>query len=331
MRITQNTIYTPYERTLNDIQQRKYNDQMKISSGNAVQSLSDDPTSVVNSKQLTSIIDRNVKYQNNIDTAVQEIQASSDQIDAMGNSLADLRQIAVEATSTGNYPTLYSLGDSVKGILQDLVKNASTDFNGQYLFSGTLTTASSIATTSRSQNTDPFEITTQRASSDNPSGLKVVFKGNNEDREINSGDHSTEQINAKASDIFGGDGDDLFSAVVNLYNVITYNSDGTTRTENSPFTSDDMTKLNDAQSKIATLADQMNQAGAKLGSKLNRFQSISDQITQTNTKLKDFRSTQQDTDMAQASIDLAKDDNALQYALKVGSYISQQSLFDFLQ
>ncbi|HPI19970.1 MAG TPA: hypothetical protein PKY56_06320, partial [Candidatus Kapabacteria bacterium] len=69
---------------------------------------------------------------------------------------------------------------------------------------------------------------------------------------------------------------------------------------------------------------------ARNGSRINRLGAISLQMTEENTRLKEYRSLQADTDVASSAIKLSQDETALNYALQVGSRLIQQTLFDFL-
>ena len=64
---------------------------------------------------------------------------------------------------------------------------------------------------------------------------------------------------------------------------------------------------------------------------LNRIVNLRDQLTDENIRLKDYRSIREDADVAEAALNLRREETALQYALQVGARINQTSLFDFLR
>ncbi len=330
MRISNNLLWTTYESNLQQIQNRKLSIEEKVTTGKDVNSLSDSPKKVVNIKQLTNKINRNESYQNTIDDAIGEMTVVSEDLESLYNDMEEIRQIAIESTLTGNSSNLKTLGTYVKGLLDDVVSKANSDFNGRFVFAGTITTADGITVTPPATDTQPFELVQGTVTTDNPSGLEVVFKGNNKDRAINKDDTSTEVVNTTAADIFGGTGNEIFSTIISLYNKLSYNDDGTERTSADGFSREDMEEVDGMQTKIQEQVEAINNAAAVIGSKMNRLTTVKDQISTENTRLKEYRSMDEDTDYAQAAIDLARESNALQYTLQIGTDISGLTLFDYL-
>ncbi|HPO64123.1 MAG TPA: hypothetical protein PK762_13675 [Candidatus Kapabacteria bacterium] len=330
MRVTQNSGSSSYLRTLEDIQYSKNQTEKRLYTGNDLLSLSDDPKRLIISKQVTTLIDRNKTFNNNIESGLSELRATSDVIDAITGNIDTMKQLAIDATTTGNSTSLSSLAVYVKGLLNDIIGNANSEFSGKYLFSGTKTTADSINPVEDMNNRYPFELVQGDATEDNPSGLKVIFKGNFEEKVINKNSTSTEVINTNAKEVFGENGTEVFEQIISLYNTLAYNSDGTLRGDNTTFTQEDFNRLNIANQKISQLQDKMYNVSARNGSRINRLGAISLQMTEENTRLKEYRSLQADTDVASSAIKLSQDETALNYALQVGSRLIQQTLFDFL-
>lgn len=330
MRVTLKSQFNPYLRNLQDIETRKYQNEVRISTGNDIINLSDSPERVYDIKKIDAAIERNKNYQSIVNNALAELRAVSDTVESVSNDLQNLRQAAIDATQVGNSDHLPSLGVYVKGMLEDLVKKANSDQNGKFLFSGTKTTSDSLTKTPPATNDMPFEIVEGSPTADNPSGLSVVFKGNTNARIINKDDTSTEQINVPASSIFGNGSTEVFDNIIKLYNVLTYNADGTARGKNDNLTNEDFSKINGYQQGIANINEQVFNTSSIVGQKLNRLQAISDQMTEEGTRLSEFRSVKSDTDVAKTSINLQLDTSALQYSLKVGAQVLQNSLFDYL-
>lgn len=331
MRVTQNSTTLNYLRNLNDVQSRINEDQIKISTGQDILNISDAPDRFVNAKQLTDYINRNSVYQSTIQTSLNEMQSVDSQLSSISDTLTQIRNSAIDSTSTSNNANEAEIASTIKGSLQDLVNDANLEFNGQFVFSGTKTTEASMSPpTSPAANSMPFELVQGTASDSNPSGLSVVFKGNMNDRSVSTNANTKDVINIKADEMFGAQGTDLFNNIIGLYNTLAYKSDGTARTSTDALTQDDLTKINDYQKQISTYTDNVNNASAKNGTRINRFTAINDQLTSENTRLDSFRSQLQDTDIAKTSIDLTKESTALQYSLQVGTHLINQTLFDFL-
>ena len=163
--------------------------------------------------------------------------------------------MAIDATQTGNMGNLDALAVDIKGYLQDYVRQANTDYKGKYLFSGTLTNQESISKTGLGTNGMPFELVKGAATTDNPSGYTVVFKGNYETRSVNKDSTSTEVINTTADKVFGNNGNEAFDAIIGLYNTLAYNEDGTERSKDNPVTITDTANLNKYQQILGNFSD----------------------------------------------------------------------------
>lgn len=324
MRISNNTIFNPFQRNLEDIQTRKFEEEIRLTSGQRIINVSDDPKALVNIKQLTTMINRNEVYQNNIETALGEMRMIDEQIYSIQDNLQEVRQRAIEADQTGNAGALPSLAEYIKGLLEDLVRDANLDFNGHYVFSGTLTNDESLG------GTPPFEIIEGESTEDNPSGLSVVFHGNNKDRKINKDENTQEVINTKAVDLFGENGTKVFEPIIDLYNLLQYSSDGGEREPSEVLNKDESALLSGYQAAIADQVYYLNNTAGKNGAGMNRLTAIQSQLENENLRLKDYRSVEEDTDYAETTLNLKKDEIALQYTLQIGGKLMQNSLFDFI-
>jgi flagellar hook-associated protein 3 FlgL len=331
MRITSNLAYNSFLKELDDIQGRKLKAETQLNTGRAMTNLSDDPKKLINVKNLSSIINRNDVYQSNLGAAVSELSVIDEQLRSMGDKIDQIKQNGIDATNVGNHGNLPPLATYVKGLMEDLVKDANQDFNGHYVYSGTLTTTDSIASQSANGNPFPFEIIEGAATANNPSGLQVVFKGNNKDRAIHKDAHTTEVINVKANEIFGENGSGLFDSIIKMYNLMMYNGNGEKRSTTETFSVDDEKKMSQYFQELSQYQDMINRAAANNGTRYLRLTSVGDQISSENLLLKEYRSGQEDTDVAKTTIALKREETALQYSLQVGSKMMQLSLFDFLR
>lgn len=330
MRVTNNSSFGPFQRNLEEIQARKVLNELRVASGKNIQNLSEDPVAVVEVKRLSAIIEQNKNYTDNLDLALRELYTVDEYVRQISDLLQSIRQITIDATSTGNSASTSGIAYSVKGFLESIVKDANVDFNGHFLFSGTATTPSSLDKSEAGDN-NPFELIKTAPNQDNFSGYKVVYKGNDEDRIMNIDKQSTEVINVQAKEMFGSGDSDVFESIIGIYNVLAYKSDGTQRGRLDFLSKVDMDNLNELQQKLGAAYAVMNNAASRNGTKITRFEAMNTQFVEENIRLKDLRSIKEDTDFAKAIMDLQRDQTALQYALQVGSRLIQNSLFDFLR
>lgn len=329
MRVTFNSPIKPYLNNLENIQNRKINEEMRISTGNRIQSLADDPSNLVDSKQLNSKIEKNNTFINNINESLNEMKLASESIDFFSNSMQKIRDLSIDSTQIGVQGNTVNMAVYIKGILDDMVKEANKDLNGKFLFSGTKTLANSIDNTPPSTNNQPYELIEGEKTSENPSGLQVIFKGNNNDRTMNKDNYSTEVINVSSNKLFGNNLEALQS-VIGLYNLLYYKSDGIARTKDDYLSSDDFQKLNNYQKVIADNVNSLNVVNSDFGAKINRLELIQSQYDSDNIRLKEIKSIKSDTDVAKTAMNLKLEDTALSYSLQVGSNLIRNTLFDFL-
>ncbi len=331
MRITTNSQATTYQRNLFDLQERVDAENTRVSTGKSYQRLSDAPKAVVDVQRLTTIINTNSLYSNSLAETREELSNTESALQNFADNISEVRRMALESQTTANSDKLPVLGKQVYQMLQDLINQANANYGGKYLFAGTKTTDASITPTPPAVTSRPFELVQNAPDSANPSGLSVVFQGNNQDRIINRSLTDAERVNVHAADAFGGSGSEIFSKVIELYNTLTFRADGATRTSADPLTSDESSKIQDLARQFSDGMNVINNEIGKIGYRQSRFEAIVQQLGEENTRLKEIRSQQEDTNMPESLLNLKREQNALDYTLKIGSQLFTQSLFDFLR
>lgn len=331
MRIANGLTVNSYLRNLDNIQNQKYKNEIRLSTGKNIVNLSDAPEKLVRVKNMDFLISENEKYKYIIDQSIREMAAAEDKLQSISDKIAEIRQLAVDATHAGASGNTYSLGVYVRGLLEDIIKDANADFNGKLLFSGTKSTVDSITPTPPQQTNYPFEIVKEEPTQDNPSGLRIYFKGNFEDRLINKDSKTTEKINVTANEMFGSGGVEFFENIIKLYNLLCYNPDGTTRQATDPLSKFDVEILNNLQASLANTNERLNNLTSQLAARRNRMENISTQMSEEVLRYKELKTVNEDTDYAKVTMDLRLEEIALQYTLKVGSNLLQTSLLDFLR
>ena len=330
MRVTQYSTYSSFQRTINDTLARKQAADTRIFTGDDILDIGEDPARLNDAKRLGAIIDRNKQYDTNMSSALNELRSSTEQLNSLSTQFDRLREMTVDASTSGNGASVSALAPTIKGVIEDIVKLANSEFNGKYLYSGTKTTQDSIAVGKQGTNNLPFEMIQGAATAENPSGLSVIYKGNNEDRTMTIDAERKEIVNTKANDMFGEGGVEFFNKAIDFYNTVLYKSDGTKRELNETPSKDEFAKIIAFNKNFSDYYDKVNIASGKIGGIINRITLAQEQQTQENTRLKDFKSQIADTDVAKTSLVLQKETNALQYAVQVGSKIFPQTLLDFL-
>ncbi len=331
MRITTNSQATTFQSNLFQIQERLDKQNQRISTGRDMIRLSDAPEKVSDIQQLTALIDRNALYQDSIDAITGELTVVGATLQTFSDKLTAVREIGLVAAESSNHDKLPVLAQQIFQQLTDLVKLANSDYNGKYSFAGTKTTPESIVPVPPQVTNEPFELIKNPPTAANPSGYQVVFKGNLQDRTVDTSQSSTEVINSKADIAFGAGGVGVFDTLIKAHDLLNYRADGTQRDSSELFSTGEQRTL---QLYISDMTKEMSNLDSEIGRvgyRQNRMETLSDQITQDNTRLGELRSQQEDTNIPEALLKLKKEENALQYSLQVGSRLFSQSLLDFLR
>jgi flagellar hook-associated protein 3 FlgL len=206
------------------------------------------------------------------------------------------------ANGTENQQDMSSAADEVNQLIDEVKQDANTQYDGQYVFSGTATT------------TQPYQ-----------SGSNDTYAGNSNSvtRQIGPGTSLT--VSADLSGVLGngqtvsgqpaGDGQLLNT----LRNVVDDMQSGNT----SSLSGTDLTDLGNNLNSLLGLS-------ADVGSTTDRLQMASSRIASLQNSATDTLSNTQDADMAQTEINFSTQQAALTAALQAGASIVQESLMNFL-
>jgi len=331
MRVTQFSKYIPIQSSIQEIQSRKYLNELRLATGKQVVDITETPSLLVQKKRFENQISLQQQYKKNIEYSINFVQHTSETLETIASNLQKIREIAVTATQPGVAQDVSTLGKQIRGLLDDIIKDLNTDFDGQFVFAGNLLNSEAISSPPGSQNKLPYEIIQETPTSDNPSGLKIIFKGNTKKLVVNYSKVGLEAINTTADELFGDTTLNSLNKIIDLYNLLTYNKDGTLRGPNDLFNPDDLSKLDVYQKEIGKLFDRINAVNSKNGVLLNRFETLKEQSNSILTALEGYKSQASDTDYAATTIQLNKDQTALQFTLQVAGRLSQVTLFDFLR
>ncbi len=331
MRISNGLTVNTYLRNLENISNEKYKNEIRSSTGKNIVNLSDAPEKLVKVKNMDYAIAENDNYRYIIDQSTRELAATEDRLQAISYKIAEIRQQAIDSTHAGSSGNSYSVGVYIKGLIEDILKDANSDFNGKLLFSGTKTTSDSIVPTPPQTNSLPFEMILGSPTADNPSGMQIVFKGNFKDRIINKDSKTTEIVNVTADKMFGEEGSEFFNDIIKIYNILSYNADGTTRQIGDALSKDEISEIGVYQAKLAVHNESLNNLTAQTAIRRDRMESIAIQMSEESMRYKEMKTINEDTDYAKTTMDLRLGEIALQYTLKVGSNLLQTTLLDFLR
>jgi flagellar hook-associated protein 3 FlgL len=207
-----------------------------------------------------------------------------------------VRELVVQASNgTNSAANDQASAAEVNQIISAIKNTANTQYNGQYIFSGTST------------QTAPYQ-----------SGATDTYQGGTGAVTRAIGPGATVQVNADISQVLGSGGGDG-KLLDTLRTIAADLQSGNT----SALSSTDLGKLDgnfgtltQVEANVGAVTDQLNMAASRL-------QTLHDSTTQV-------LSSTQDVDMAQAEIDFSTQQAAFQAALQAGARIVQTSLMNFL-
>lgn len=288
--------------TLYDINQslnRLQTTQQEMSSGKKINQPSDDPYGTGLALQLNGDLAGLNDYSRNVSDGTAWTQAATGSLSNIDNMVQRVRELVVQAANGTNSPS--DMADSaaeVDQLIDAIKQDANTQYNGQYIFSGTATT------------TPPYQ-----------SGATDTYGGNSGTVSRLVGPGATVQVNANLGGVLGnGQAADPSGGNL-LYTLRQISVD--MKGGNSAALSGDLSGLD-------TNLNSLTQLEANVGAATNRLNLAASRIQDLQAADTQSLSDVQDADLAQTSIDYSTEQAAYQAALRASASILQDSLMNFL-
>ena len=290
---------------LQTLQQQMASTQAQVSSGYRINQVSDAPGSVADVLELESNLGSVNQVASNLSSVSGEVNTAEGALESATQLLQQATSLAAQgANSTNSASEQTGLSQQVEQILSQLVSISQTTFEGQYIFSGN-------QTSSPSYQLDPAS----------PTGVTQLI-ANPPNRLIQDASGVTFAVSETAAEIFDSrdstgqpDASNVFFAVKSLATALASND----------------------QSAITTAMDSLQTASDYLAQQLQFYGGVQDQITNATSVAQKFQLQDQttlgdvrNTDMASASVDLAREQTSYQAAIQAESTVPRTSLFNFL-
>ncbi len=267
----------------------------QISSGQKLNSLSDDPSAAATLVNLRMESSSDTQYSKNITSLTGSLQVADSALSSVVEALTSAQSLGVEgANGTVNAQNRLAIAQQVQGIQQEMLGLANTSYNGQYLFSGTATT------------TQPYVADTNAASG-------VTYNGNSNTNSVEISEGQAMPINLPGSQLFSNATTNVFQSLQDLYTALNNNGD-----------------ISSATTEVQNALNYVSTQQTFYGNSLSRLNSAQTFLTQEQTQLTESESTTLDVDMATAVTNLSQTETTRQALLGAGGKISQTNLFDYL-
>lgn len=292
MRITQNMILRNTLRSMNDTRDEMHQVQGRISTQKRVTKASDDPLSFSRSHRFRRSFEQNKQFLKNTSDAISWISTSELSLDQLYEYSLQAYNFASQGSDAiSNGDLRAQLAESVRGLLQDSVHLANSQYLGRSMFSGTMTDES-----------EPFQLV----------GDVVTYVGNDEKINRRITESFVEEINVTGQELMDTGYFD------NLTALITALEAGDETAVNAA-----MEQLYDSKKNLLTIT-------TEAASVQTNLQLIESRLTSTNENLISYISDEEDANMEEEIVRFKSEEMAYQAALQTASDIMRMNILSYL-
>jgi len=267
--------------------------QEHLSTGRILNRPSDNPTDVTAAMRLRGSIAQQDQYSRNADDGVGWLSQIDSTLGVVTDAVRRARDLALQGANSGAMgpAAREALATEIEEIRAGLVANANTTYLGRPVFGG---------------------VTGGPAAYD-PTGTYVGVPGAVTRRVA---DGVTVQVDVDGRDVFGDGATSVFAELDALVTAL--------RAADTPAI---RTGIDELAARIDTVTTSRTAAGTRLG----RIERADAAAAEASQSLAASLSTLENTDLAQAAVDLQLQEVAYQAALSATSRVLQPSLLDFLR
>ena len=297
IRVGSSSYFTLIKNNINRSQLQLYETRQRIASGKKVESISDQPDKLQSLLNRKEILSKNNQYQDNINTGLRYLTVTQSGLDNANTMMEEVKRMLIQGSNTIGDIEWGSYIERIDQYLEEMVNIGNTKFNDKYIFAGT------------SIQTIPYTL------AGDGNSVSVNATGINEHWRVEIGKYQMETINVSGTDAFQANVD-VFDLLIQVRNAFDAQDGQTLQGLIDP--------VDNAQSQILA-------QGAKVGGIINRFEMLDQQYDVENLNLQSFISEIEDADLLEESMNLQKEELALQAAMSVVSRGINLSLVNYLR
>jgi flagellar hook-associated protein 3 FlgL len=275
--------------------------QAELSSGKSILEPSDNPYGASQAIDLQSALDGLTSYEQSAQDGLSRMNAASGALTSINSQVQRVRELVLQAANATESPAdLEDIANEVQQIAEGVKQDADTEFDGQYVFSGTLT------------STAPYQ-----------QGAEDEYHGNAAPLARALGPGATVNVAINLSAALGSGQGAADGKLLDTLRTIAQNlREGTPAAVETLRTTDlqsldaNLESLTSLQAEAGATTDQLNLA-------LSRISALQTTDTEQLANV-------QDANIAKVSIEYSNEHAAFEAALKAGASIVQESLLEFL-
>jgi len=272
--------------------------QSQMATGKRINSPVDDPLGARRALHFQNVDRRYEQYKRNIENVSARLNESAVVLEGVVDLLMKAHDLAVRMNNdVVNDEQRCEVANEINMLLEQLIRLANTNRDGEYIFSGTL------------KDNQTFEVERD----ENGRIINIIFQGNNEEREVNIGPGEMIAMNIGGGIIFQHPSADALQALVDLR--------------------DHLCSGEDLTPDIGNIQDAMNHVLDQITDFSSRFQILElarERLEGSQTVNKTLLSLTEDADLGETILALQNYQNILQASLTVGAQVIPPSLFQFL-
>jgi flagellar hook-associated protein 3 FlgL len=269
----------------------------EVATGKKVTVPSDNPAAAADMVQNTIETANVDQYTQNVSTMLSMVQTADSSLGSVVTSLTQAISLGTEgANGTNNTSNLQAIASQVQGILQSVVAQANTSYQGTYLFGGTETSSA------------PYT-----ASSSSSSGY--TYNGNSDVNSVAVGDDMNVQLNLPGSQIFSNSNADVLGSLSSLVTALQ---------------SGNATAIGTATTAVSAALSNVSQQRVFYGNAESQLNSQETALQQETVSLTSQQSSLVDVDEAQAATDLSQAETANNAAEAAAAKVLPQTLLNYL-
>lgn len=293
MRVTQSMLSNQMLRNLSSNYSKLDQYLEQLHTGKKVSRPSDNPVVAMKGMSYRAEVSKIEQYKSNASEAENWLENTDEALDKMTKALHRIYDLAVQG-STGSYneEDRLNMMSEVKQLKEHVIDIANTSVGGKHIFNG-------------------------RQTDQPPVNKDGTFNSENNDSVIIEVAHGTKlAVNTKPDHLFKTETDDLFSAIDRFIAGL----------ENS-----DLDQINASIGDIQAFTDQVVNARADLGARMNRLELIHDRLNHQEIVAKKMMSDNEDVEYEEVITQLITQESILRASLAAGSRTIQPTLLDFLR
>jgi flagellar hook-associated protein 3 FlgL len=269
----------------------------EVATGKRVTVPSDDPAASADMVQNTIETANVDQYTQNVNSMLSMVQTADSSLGSVVTSLTKAISLGTEgANGTNNASDLQAIATQVQGILQSVVLQANTSYQGTYLFGGT-------------------EISSAPYTASSSSSSGYTYNGNNDVNSVAVGDDLNVQVNVPGSQIFSNSSADVLGSLSTLVTALQ---------------SGDATAIGNATTAVSAALSNVSQQRVFYGNAESQLNSQETYLQQETVNLTSQQSSLVDVNEAQAATDLSQAETANNAAEAAAAKVLPDTLLNYL-